>query len=260
MPDRGSEPPTVCVVKLACGQGGGCRSKTPKRQGERGPCYGRAGRFWKTDIFLPDQRIRGLLFAGPRRSECATAHFTTGAINLLGTPRLPTRTRTSPNLTAGRGDGQELLIRARLRNQKTGTEKDACVPAPERGPVRKVVSSPWPGLWESGRIALKRFNREVGKNRLNISRFMKENWISSLGFKKTPPCGLACRPLPAVLLAPPAAGSRGIHASHPRSAFHSQLWRVGRSRCKPLKSLKTAMEIARVGRACRVSRKWRLTH
>jgi hypothetical protein len=42
----------------------GCRSKTPERQAERGPCYGRAGRFRKTDIFLPDQRIRGFLFEG----------------------------------------------------------------------------------------------------------------------------------------------------------------------------------------------------
>jgi hypothetical protein len=46
----------------------------------------------------------------------------------------------------------------------------------------------------------------------------------------------------------------------PKSAFQ-----VGwKSRCKPLKSLKTAMEIARFGRewrtGCKVSRKWRLTH
>jgi hypothetical protein len=60
----GSEPLTLCVVKLACGQGGGCRCKTLKRQGERGLCYGRAGRFWKTDIFLPDGQIRGFLFEG----------------------------------------------------------------------------------------------------------------------------------------------------------------------------------------------------
>jgi hypothetical protein len=65
-----SECLSACFVKLACGQGGGCLSETLKRQGERGP---RADRFWKTDIFLPDGRIRGFLF------EVAVAAMDRGA-------------------------------------------------------------------------------------------------------------------------------------------------------------------------------------
>jgi hypothetical protein len=54
---------------------------------------------------------------GPSQ-RMATALFTTGAINLLGNAQAALAHSHFPELTAGRGDGQELLIRASLRNHK----------------------------------------------------------------------------------------------------------------------------------------------
>jgi hypothetical protein len=137
-----ASPPLYVLSSSPVDKEAGCRSKTPKRQGERRPCYGRAGRFWKTDIFLPDQRIRGLLFAGPVAANVQLRFSPEERSIFLVTPRLPSRSRTSPNSRPVEAMGKSCSSGRACEITKPATEKDACVPAPERDPVRKVVSSP----------------------------------------------------------------------------------------------------------------------